>query len=319
MIIADLMSKLDSYIEADESLSKVITLMNNKAYSCLLVVNEGTPIGIITERDLVRMFADSVAQKSFEDLSVSVADVMTTEPICVQEKTTLFNALALAHSHQFRHFPVVDENEKLVGLVTQTDIVNACVNLFEKQTQLEDAVEELKSLSLEDTLLNIGNRRAMEADLDFTEATARRYQKHYAIALLDVDYFKNYNDHYGHQAGDLALQAITKALKSIIRDSDRLYRYGGEELLLIMPDTKINGAQIGVERLRRIIENMQYPHEGSPMGQLTVSIGIASELAGDWQTLVKSADMALYAAKSGGRNKVCCTFQSKLAKIGNAR
>ncbi len=309
MIIGKIMSKAIYVIEPEDSLSNVITLMNNNRCSCVLVSIQDTLVGIITERDVVGMLAGSVSKKSFEH--ISVYEVMTKDPICVQEKTTLPDALTLARNHRLRHFPVVNDNEKLIGLVTQTDIMNTYMELFEKQTQLEDVVKELQSLTLEDALLGIGNRRAMEADLAFNEASAKRYQKYYAVALLDVDYFKKYNDHYGHQAGDKALQAITQAIKSVKRDSDRLYRYGGEELLLIMPNTDRDGAKIAAERLRQAVEAMQHIHNESPLAYLTVSIGTASDQAGEWEALVKSADEALYAAKNGGRNMVCSANKNR--------
>lgn len=192
-----------------------------------------------------------------------------------------------------------------MGLVTQTDMVNAYIKLMERQTKLEIANKALRTLSYEDPLMEIGNRRAMEVDLNFTESLAKRYKKPYSVALIDVDFFKKYNDHYGHQAGDNTLVDITRAIKSSMRDTDRLYRYGGEEILLLLIETDSRDALIAAERARMAVQALQLSHSESPLGLVTVSIGVVSSQSEEWQTLVERADAALYKAKESGRNKVC--------------
>lgn len=308
MVVAELMAKVVVSISPKEMFSTAVLLMREKNCSCILVSENGKPKGIITERDVARFFAKALLSEAAAHLhfnDVPVRDVMTPEPVCVQENTPLYDALLLSRSRSMRHLLVVDENEKLSGLVTQTDMVNAYVKLMERQTELESANQALRLLSHEDALMKIGNRRAMEVDLNFTEASAKRYNRSYAVALIDVDFFKKYNDHYGHQAGDDALVAIAGAIKSIMRKSERLYRYGGEELLLLMPETRGESARVAAERARKAVAAIQFPHAESPLGQVTISIGIASEQKEGWQALVARADKALYKAKQSGRNKVC--------------
>ncbi len=308
MVVAELMAKVVVSVSPKEMFSSVVLLMREKNCSCILVSENGKPKGIITERDVVRFFAKAMMPEAatyppFNNVPVS--EEMTPEPVCVQETTSLYDALLLSRSRNLRHLLVVDENEKLAGLVTQTDMVNAYVKLMERQTELESANQALRLLSHEDALMKIGNRRAMEVDLNFTEASARRYNKTYTVALIDVDFFKKYNDYYGHQAGDDALVAISGAIKSIMRKTDRLYRYGGEELLLLLPETSGENARVSVERARKAVEAIQLPHAESPLGQVTISVGVASEQKEGWQALVNRADKALYKAKQSGRNKVC--------------
>jgi diguanylate cyclase (GGDEF)-like protein len=303
MIIRELMTPVTSTAKSADNLFDTILRMQKSRYSCILVVEDKMPVGIITERDVVRFYSDAIRKNGIEDYPLG--DAMTTQLVCVNESTSLYEGLTLAWNKKLRHLPVVDDSGYLVGLVTQTDMLSSYAKFFKKQDELETANQKLQLLSYEDALLGIGNRRAMEAGLVFTEASAKRANSSYAIALLDVDYFKKYNDYYGHQAGDDALQQITRAIKSNLRDSDQLYRYGGEEFLLLMPDTDISDAVVGAERIRLAVEAMNEPHTESPYGRLTVSIGVDSKRAGDWEDLVRYADLALYKAKGEGRNRTC--------------
>lgn len=302
MNIGELMTEVVAGTEPQQPLEHAVSLMHEHRCSCVLVTEDQTPVGILTERDVVRIFCEALDNQQLPALKV--ADVMSPEPVCVHADTSLYDALVLARSRRLRHLLVVDQNERLVGIVTQTDMVDAYVSLIERQSELESENKELQLLSNEDALMGIGNRRAMEVDLNYTEAAARRYNKVYAVALLDVDFFKKFNDRYGHHRGDLALQALAKAVQGSMRDSDRLYRYGGEELLLLMPEAGAVEAYVAAERVREAVQAMNLPHEESPFGVLTVSVGVAAEAAESWVKLLEKADCALYKAKALGRNRV---------------
>ena len=309
MIIGELMTVVVASVSPTDRLADAVNLMCEQQCSCVLVSERGFPKGIITERDVVRLFAKTPQSNSIGD--AIVAEVMTKEPICVQQTTSLYDALVLARSRSLRHLLVINEHEQLVGLVTQTDMVNAYVHLIERQSQLETENHELHLLSNEDALMKIGNRRAMEVELNFTEAFAKRYKKGYAIALMDVDLFKKYNDYFGHQEGDNALRALANAIKDCMRVSDRVYRYGGEEILLLMPETGTEDAIVASERIREAVEAMALPHKGSLFGCLTISIGVVAGCEEDWRELIELADKALYDAKSNGRNNVVAARHKK--------
>lgn len=176
-----------------------------------------------------------------------------------------------------------------------------------KTCDLQQANEQLKVLSMIDPVMGIGNRRAMEVDLEHTHALALRYQRGYAIVLFDIDYFKRYNDSNGHLAGDVALRQVSDYLQGCIRKSDRLYRYGGEEILMLLPETSQQGAMILAERTVAGMAALGVPHVSSPLGILTMSCGVASQdhlpEQRTWQNVVQLADQALYAAKHTGRNR----------------
>lgn len=301
MDVGGLVSNVCPYVQKNDTLSNTLQLMLEQQISCMLVCDHKTPTGIVTEHDITRLLSQAMSKQNFRDVEVS--DVMSSCPPCVTITTPLKDALTLCCLHRLHFLPVVDHNEAIIGIVRQQDIHNAHIKLLERHAELEEKNIELEMLSFEDVLLGMGNRRAMEVDLGFVSAAAKRFQRSYAVALMDVDYFKQYNDQYGHQAGDCALKLIAETIKNSARDSDRLYRYGGEEILLLMPDTDLKGARRGAERIRNAIANLNHPHVGSPFGCLTVSIGIACEISGDWTDLLNHADRALYEAKQHGRNQ----------------
>lgn len=302
MLVKELMNEEPLIVSLDTTLKEAVSKMADARSSCLLVVSERKPVGIVTERDVTTLFAEVLAGEG--DLSRKVQEVMTTEPVCVTEDSLFKDALMLSRSRKLRHLPVLDELDLLVGLVTQTNLVDAYAGLVDKQDELESSVEQLRLLSLEDPLLRIGNRRAMEVDLAFTEADAIRHHKTYAVALLDIDFFKGFNDTYGHQTGDDALRVVAKTIKQTVRTSDRVFRYGGEEILILMPEANEQSAFRCAERVRQAVENLNIPHAASPLEVLTLSGGVASEEEGRWVALVEKSDKALYKSKGSGRNKI---------------
>lgn len=325
--IVELMSVGVKSVSADETLDNVLTLMREHVYSCMVVVDNEMPVGIITERDMVKILSEVLGERE-QSKKILVKDVMSSPPICLNHTATLYEALVITQTRNIRHIPIVNEKNNLIGLVTQSDIAKAHFMAIEKQRdaielqirdrtrELSEANEELKALALQDGLLGIGNRRAMEVDIHFTHSNAIRYHHTYAAVLFDVDYFKKYNDFYGHQAGDDALKAVTTSIKRSIRKGDRLYRYGGEEFLVLMPEATIDQA---IEATNRIIENLQLEnitHEKSPYSRLSISAGIGTLENKDkdlWQEVVAEADSFLYQAKARGRDQVCWSTQTPIA------
>tara|TARA_R110002073_G_scaffold38859_4_gene111228 strand:+ start:7087 stop:8004 length:918 start_codon:yes stop_codon:yes gene_type:complete len=302
MLIKEIMNDEPLSCEQGVALNIAIPLMVEKKSSYLIVVEAGQPIGIITERDITRL-----ASRLLDDprlMDEPVESIMTAKPVCVYVDNAFKDALMISRSHQLRHLPVVNGNYELQGVVTQDNLVDAYVHLMVKHDALESNFETLKLLSLEDPLTGVGNRRAMEVELKHCQAQAERLQNSYAIALLDIDFFKKFNDYYGHQAGDDALRVVAQSTKSALRVSDRFFRYGGEEFLVLMPNTSSEEALIGAERIREHIESLALENHNTERGILTVSMGVVSAEAGEWQGMLKQADKALYKAKVQGRNAV---------------
>lgn len=299
-------------------LSELVQSMQTNRHSCMVIIENDKPIGIITERDIVKHFSE-LMQKG-RDYDPPAAALMSSPPVTIAATSTLFEALVVARCHKIRHLLVTDANGKLVGLLTQTDLVTAHFRIIQTQTdnldravaqrtqELLEVNDRLRELTLEDGLLKIGNRRAMEVDLSHTHAAALRYRRPYAVVLCDIDHFKQYNDTYGHPAGDKALQEIAAVIKQTIGKSDRVYRYGGEELLLLLPETTRQGAEKLGQKLRETIGQRAIPHALYPVGILTFSAGISclgeNGAAESWHELLQRADWALYQAKSTGRNRI---------------
>lgn len=302
--VKDLMGHEPLAVEPAMLLEQALALMIDGKYSCLIVISNCRPIGIVTERDLVSTFSRLFGAGNSANIEVmQISEIMTPDPVCIDGNTSFEDALMLSRSRKLRHLPVIDQ-QQLVGLVTQTHLLDAYVQLMAQQSRLESNIEELKVLSLEDPLLRIGNRRAMEVDLAYTEAEAKRHDKTFSVALFDIDCFKKYNDCYGHQAGDAALSAVATIIKKTVRNSDRVFRYGGEEILVLMPESDDQASAICAERIRQAVACLNIAHVESDHGVLTVSGGVCSELQADWQAMVAQADRELYRAKRCGRNRV---------------
>jgi diguanylate cyclase (GGDEF)-like protein len=178
----------------------------------------------------------------------------------------------------------------------------------ERTHELEAVNHVLAALSTTDGLTGIANRRRFDDALANEWKRALRSRQPLALLMLDVDLFKNYNDHYGHQAGDDVLRKVARVLEdSSRRSSDLAARYGGEEFVVIAADTDAASALRLGEAIRQAIEALGLTHAKSPLGRLTVSIGVSVIVPGDSQQpeiLIQMADGALYLAKSQGRNCV---------------
>jgi diguanylate cyclase (GGDEF)-like protein len=178
----------------------------------------------------------------------------------------------------------------------------------ERTAALEEANQRLELLSTTDALTGVANRRKFNEALDAEWLRARRTRQPIGLVLIDIDHFKLYNDHYGHQGGDSCLQQVATAMKAGLRaGSDLIARYGGEEFVLLLPNTDLAGAMVVAERVRAAVEARHEPHQQSAKGIVTVSLGVTSFVpGGDTRATqyVEFADQALYEAKRGGRNQV---------------
>lgn len=164
---------------------------------------------------------------------------------------------------------------------------------------------EKEFMSVLDGLTGLYNRRQFELGLEQEFNRTKRHPADFSLAILDIDFFKKVNDTYGHQYGDYVLKTVSDLMKSSFRKTDLLYRYGGEELVMIMPETNIEGALIPVQRLRKAIEDYAFEYNGVK-AKVTASIGLTMNFVEfkNATELLKSADEALYKAKESGRNRV---------------
>lgn len=181
------------------------------------------------------------------------------------------------------------------------DVTGVAVN----KRQLESANTKLQELALRDGLTGLLNRRYWESCLEREFARHQRYDNPVSLVIFDIDHFKRVNDTYGHQTGDEVIRATARITSQLVRETDFAGRYGGEEFVVLLPGTTLDGAAQFAERLRSTIERQQLDYQGSPL-TFTVSLGVATladDMAG-YKALLERADKALYQSKEGGRNQV---------------
>ena len=192
---------------------------------------------------------------------------------------------------------LTEAKQRLAVTVTE-HIALALANLALRET--------LHNQSVRDALTGLFNRRYLEESLEREIQRAKRKQQCLGVVMIDIDRFKHFNDTFGHEAGNAVLRALGNALKSNIRSSDIACRYGGEELLLILPDVSLAAASQRAEQLRQSIKQMKVQYQDRSLGSITISLGVACfpdhGLVG--KALIQAADAALYRAKKAGRNCV---------------
>ncbi|MCS7187575.1 MAG: sensor domain-containing diguanylate cyclase [Armatimonadetes bacterium] len=263
----------------------------------------------------------SSSQMSIEELESKDRDRI---PSWAKEQPTR----NIAQIHNSLLIPVVtDENiialirlERSSRISFTTDelrFLEAVANQTALALEKAKLIAFLENLSITDELTGIANRRHFEWRLSEEVERARRYQYPLSALMLDLDHFKQVNDTYGHQVGDIVLQQIAQRLRRVLRRTDFLARYGGEEFIVLAPQTPADRALILAERLRQVIAESPITVSSDLQIRITISVGVAvfPEHAQNGNELVRAADEALYKAKQTGRNKVCL-FELEPAKGG---
>jgi two-component system cell cycle response regulator len=194
----------------------------------------------------------------------------------------------------------IDPNELIARSLTQ-------IRRKRYNDRLREGVRQVMDLAIIDPLTGLNNRRYLDSHLRIVFDRARARQRPMSLCMIDIDRFKQINDTYGHRAGDTVLQQVSSCLRSAVRGADLLCRYGGEEFVIVMPDTDISVAATVSERLRATIANRGFAIDADGQKiEVTASFGIVGfdERFETPVDLVEAADSALYAAKAEGRNRV---------------
>jgi diguanylate cyclase (GGDEF)-like protein len=243
----------------------------------------------------------------------------TMEPVAVDDLSTDEKCpnLARVASGSSICLPIVSE-DKLWGVLhlrrgspdafTAEDVqlAQAIAYQFALAMQRAYLFDEVNLLAITDPLTELYNYRKMGRDLEREIVRSRRYEHPFSFIMADIDFFKDFNDLYGHQAGDLVLREVARLLDSGGREVDRVYRYGGEEFSVLLPETGGSEALKVAEKLRSLIESLEIEIEGHEAPKrITISLGVASfpDDSEDFDALIVAADGALYAAKERGRNR----------------
>ncbi len=208
--------------------------------------------------------------------------------------------------------PLLSSSEELQSLSTslnrmtrrlQTANQEMEATVRERTAELQEANFKLGQLAQRDPLTGLLNRRGLDAVFKSALAVAHRSGRPLAVAMVDIDHFKRINDQHGHDVGDAVLVALARLIKKRVRQADVVARFGGEEFVVVLPDTNLDGA----EQLAQLLVEAVASHEQPPYGRVTISVGVAeaSGEATDLTELLQRADAAMYRAKHLGRNQVC--------------
>ena len=195
---------------------------------------------------------------------------------------------------------LLDITEQLEAKTAEADRANAL--LAEKIESLEELNKRLERMAVLDVMTDLPNHRAFQDRLSYEVKKARRHGRTFSLLLIDVDNFKQYNDRFGHPAGDVLLTQLARIMRECVREVDLPARYGGEEFAIILPETDKYGGAVVAERLRAKVCDFPFRHR-----QVTVSIGVAEfpSDASDGGALVTCSDQAMYYAKTHGKNAMC--------------
>ena len=185
--------------------------------------------------------------------------------------------------------------------------------------RMASLVEESRWMATTDLLTGLLNRRAFLESTGREVARAKRYNDALSVILLDVDHFKHINDRRGHAAGDMVLAAVGKLLNTAVRTCDIVARWGGEEFVLVLPSTTLEGAEQVAERVRELLECAEIKDGNGDLVPVTASFGVATYMGGETlEQIVDRADRAMYLAKSGGRNRVVCDVPPRSQPVSAA-
>ncbi|TCJ16436.1 diguanylate cyclase [Rubrobacter taiwanensis] len=202
----------------------------------------------------------------------------------------------------------LDREELQVRLIAASRVTSLHRRLSEQKEQLRRLNLQLFAQARRDPLTQLGNRLQLREDIEALRGKNRRYGHTFAAVMCDIDHFKPYNDLYGHLRGDEVLRAIAATIAENCRREDLIYRYGGEEFLIILPEQDLESAVLVAGRLRGAVERLGIPHRANePPGVVTISAGVAAleaDAEREIEDLLREADAALYRAKEAGRNRI---------------
>jgi diguanylate cyclase (GGDEF)-like protein len=281
--ILDLLGKLGAYDNKSEALEGIKEIFT--------IIMGATVFSYYKDRDETRDISPSV-KRLFEDESLPYIleekDGKFYVPIRHKEKThgVIETGKFLFPEYLMRYLNFAVSISRICGLVL---------------TNIE-RYEAMNDLSLTDTLTGVANRRLLTKKIEEEIERVKRVERAFSVILLDIDHFKRVNDQFGHNAGDEVLRRMAQHIKGRIRKIDCISRWGGEEFVVLLPDTPVQSAGKLAEELRESISSLEIPDVGS----ITASLGVAAYQNGDtMESLISKADRQMYLAKELGRNRVC--------------
>jgi len=278
--------------------TKGVYLACNREFEAFFGSTEQEILGK-TDYDFVpRELADFFRRKDMEAL--------TANEVNINEEEVVYKSDGRRVTLETRKVPILNTKGDIRGIL---GIGRDITERKNAEKAITEANKKLQEMAMQDGLTQVANRRCFDMKLEEEWRRMMRDGRMLSVVIFDVDYFKLYNDTYGHQAGDVCLQTIAANARSCLkRPGDFFARYGGEEFVAILPNSDTKGASALAEQIRRQIHELNIPHDSSKVcGHVTVSCGVASMIpteSASPQLLLEAADKALYEAKATGRDRV---------------
>jgi len=295
-------------IDDDSNLRKTLSdILGVKGYETMTAKNGAEGLELLKQCavDVVLLDLGLPDISGIEVLDAVKASCPSTETIILTGSATLDTAIEATNRGAFSYLQKPYDIDKLILHIKRAiERRDAERKIFMQNAELKRVNAELSALymeanvsSLHDSLTGLANRRFLELQLEKSYEAAKRYNQPLSLIMLDIDYFKRYNDAHGHVEGDRLLVKVAQLFLKTMRAADYVFRYGGEEFLIVLPGIDITDASKAAERLRRVVE--------SEAG-ITISLGVSSyhQFLLDREALIREADDMMYRAKENGRNRV---------------
>jgi diguanylate cyclase len=317
LVDAIIFSLTPSYAPFMDDEIAILNKQLKKDSSLITASNMADEIKILTKKriqkdrnELKKKFID--IDKITETLSRKIISLLKNSNVSKEEIKIISKDLEKVNTSD--KFEVVKEklikitvglDEEIKKFTTDLEKENEEVEVLRKKIELlEKQLEEAKKEAKIDALTNMLNKKALNDELKKQEEFYKRFNRTYSVIFFDIDHFKNVNDTYGHEAGDIILKSIGVILNRYSREIDIVGRFGGEEFIIIAPETDKNGAYIFAEKIRKIIEKTKFMYKKTRI-KITISAGVAERKeVNSMEEIVKLADERLYKAKNNGRNRV---------------
>lgn len=327
--IMSAIARIHKAIGAELELEEVSRLLVNeliniveKSTGCAIMLIVGTKVEVLAEKG----FLVSMGQQEFTtDMpalkfiietgqNIFTGDIQSSPAAnCIPAGCTMSSLICvpIVVNGEIKGIVHMDSTEKNAFETDDLSFVERLAQEIASVVERSLVHSRIKEQSIRDGLTGCFNRRKFDEDIDNEIERAKRYTRPLSLAIIDIDWFKDYNDYHGHLKGDVLLKKLAALLTCNARESDRVYRYGGEEFAVLLPETDKEEAFLVTGRLKEIIEleHFEGEKESQPYKKVTVSIGLSSfrfpEDANTKEALLKAADSALYRAKESGKNRVC--------------
>ncbi len=304
-------------LKKEKIFEKIVSILRLlvKCDGCAILMIENGEISVVASKGISKRFSKKIFNLSSKPISyiirtgknIVINDIDSSKySVCIPDGCLMKSVICIPVKINGKAIGILHLDSKKKGAFTQQDIT--LVNLI--SSELSSVIErsflysELEQLSIKDPLTGCFNRRGLLYDIKKRIEECKRYKKVFSIIMIDLDNFKKYNDKFGHSRGDSLLKLICGSLRKVLRKADIMYRYGGDEFLLILPETNKEGAKICAKRLEEYVESMNKRVDKNTKISLSTGVAGYPDDAETPQQLIKVADREMYKRKFAKKTKL---------------